>query len=80
MPRTESPRAPLVYLGRISYGMYLYHWPIQGVLHRWSDGWPLLVLTIAATVACASIPYHTIEARFRYPKPKPLLGPTDQLA
>jgi len=63
---------PIAYLGRISYGIYLWHWP----LYVWADrGWinlggiggleRALVLTIV-TIALASLSYHAIEKPIRY--------------
>ena len=53
--------APLAFFGRISYGVYLYHWPI--FLWLTEDrtglaGWPLLGLRVAVTLpmAIASVP------------------------
>jgi peptidoglycan/LPS O-acetylase OafA/YrhL len=66
--RIEVPflsRQPLVYLGRISYGMYLYHWPIAWALRNVSEGLPNLLLIVACTIAAASVSFHTVEAWFR---------------
>lgn len=64
-------REPLVYLGRISYGIYLYHWPVLGVLHRYLDGAPHLIAGIVVSVALAALSFHTIEAVFRVRTPMP---------
>ncbi|HWJ63467.1 MAG TPA: acyltransferase family protein [Acidimicrobiales bacterium] len=55
-------------LGRISYGVYLYHWPIFLVLdHERTglDGWVLTAVRIAATVAVAAASYHYVEEPIR---------------
>jgi hypothetical protein len=63
----------VAYLGRLSYGMYLWHWPLQ-VWTRPNGWWDLSrlgapartsILT-ALTVALASISYHLIETPVRY--------------
>lgn len=51
---------PLVYLGRISYGLYLYHWPIHlwltmPALPRWAAG--TIQLGLALVVATVSFRY-----------------------
>lgn len=51
-----------VYLGRISYGIYLWHFPVLLVLIKLGQaGWPLLALTFITTILIASASYFTIE-------------------
>jgi peptidoglycan/LPS O-acetylase OafA/YrhL len=73
-------RRPLRLLGQISYGAYLYHWPIYLVLdaERTGIGHPgrLFAVRVAATVAVAAASYALIESpvRFRLPVPRPRLA------
>jgi peptidoglycan/LPS O-acetylase OafA/YrhL len=54
-----------VWLGRRSYGVYLYHWPIF-VLTRTEPGGPLLDLArLAATFAVAEVSYRCWEMPIR---------------
>ena len=68
--------APLTYLGRISYGLYLYHWPVYMLLtgNRLSrllpgvtniEGVPLLFCHLLITGVLASISFHVIERPFQ---------------
>jgi peptidoglycan/LPS O-acetylase OafA/YrhL len=60
--------SPLGYIGRISYGLYLYHWPIFLMLdnaHTGLLGWRLLVVRLAATGAVAVASYHLVEEPIR---------------
>ncbi len=59
---------PLAFVGRISYGLYLYHWPVFVLLdeHRTSmTGLPLVLLRLAVTVAIALGSYFAIELPVR---------------
>jgi peptidoglycan/LPS O-acetylase OafA/YrhL len=57
------------YLGRISYSIYLIHWPIL-VLLRWQlDELDMVAsaAALSATIALAALQYRLVEQRFRYP-------------
>ena len=59
---------PLGYLGRISYGVYLWYWPVLLVMtgSRLEMGaWPLFLCRSAVTVALAAGSYHLVEAPIR---------------
>jgi hypothetical protein len=58
---------PLGHLGRISYGVYLWHWPTFVVLDSRTtiDGWPLLVAKLAVTLAISELSFHLLELPIR---------------
>ncbi len=60
--------APLRYLGRISYGMYLWHWPlflyIDGA-RTGLTGYPLFGVRALATVAVATASFYLVERPVR---------------
>lgn len=59
---------PIRYVGRISYGLYLYHWPIFQTLSGQRTGLhgsPLLALRLVVTFIAASLSFHLIEERVR---------------
>lgn len=54
--------APLVMIGKLSYGIYLWHYPIM-LWMRWEGltGWVPLVIGGGSAILCAAISYHTVE-------------------
>jgi peptidoglycan/LPS O-acetylase OafA/YrhL len=60
--------APIVALGRISYGVYLYHWPIFLWLTPERTGWssgPLLAVRLGLTLGVAILSFHLLEEPIR---------------
>jgi peptidoglycan/LPS O-acetylase OafA/YrhL len=66
--RTALSARPLVWVGRISYGLYLLHWPVFVVLdgeRTGLRGWPLHVLRLAVTFVLAIVSYRLLEHPIR---------------
>lgn len=57
----------LVYLGKVSYSLYLWHWPVY-VLFRWTIGLENMLEIVSAlllTIAVATLSYHFVETPIR---------------
>ncbi len=56
----------LVYLGRISYGLYVFHLPVILAIAWWAPGraWLRLPLVAGLTLACAAGSYRYLESPF----------------
>ena len=65
---------PMVWLGDLSYGIYLWHFPVQNAMRLlWPDAWNTpassllaLALSTAVTLAFAALSYYAVE--------RPLMG------
>ena len=63
---------PMVFVGLISYSLYLVHWPII-VFARYSllrdlEGWEIAAFA-SASVVLAYVSYRFVETPFRHPRP-----------
>ncbi|MCL4435073.1 MAG: acyltransferase [Actinobacteria bacterium] len=59
---------PLRYLGKISYGMYLWHWPLIIFLDHARTGllgWNLVGVRVGSTVAMATLSFYLLERPIR---------------
>jgi len=59
---------PVVWVGTISYGLYLWHWPFYVVLtssRTGLDGTALLAVRIAVTVVAATMSFYLVERPVR---------------
>lgn len=63
LPRRVLASGPLRWLGRISYGIFLWHLPLVIWLYAHGVHNPalLLVLTVSWTIACAAASYYLVE-------------------
>jgi peptidoglycan/LPS O-acetylase OafA/YrhL len=62
---------PLCALGLISYGVYLYHWPLDVVLNETRvhlHGWPLFGVQTVVTLVVAFVSYKVVEQPVRHGK------------
>lgn len=59
---------PLRWLGRISYGIYLWHWPVFAAVTERSTGWGFAAVTtvrLALTVGLSVASFHLVETPLR---------------
>ena len=60
--------APIVWIGKISYGLYLWHWPVYVILspaRMGMSGIALLLVRFAVTFAIATASYYLVEMPVR---------------
>ncbi len=60
--------SPCVFLGKISYSLYLWHWPIivfTSFVRGQAAGWPALVSGIVLPVVLAIVSWRYVEQPFR---------------
>ncbi len=69
LARLLSGRTP-VYLGKVSYGTYLWHWPVILVLEQFLTVRPLVLALLAAVLstAMAALSYELLELPIRAAK------------
>jgi peptidoglycan/LPS O-acetylase OafA/YrhL len=71
--------APLVGLGRISYGMYLWHLPLAVALTGVRPPWQVAGWTVAISIAIAALVWNLVERPIlsrAKPQPRPRTRPT----
>ena len=64
--------APIAYVGRLSYPLYLWHWPVFTLL-RHTIGFDTnshRIGGVAVTISLAAATYHLLESRARHWKPR----------
>ncbi len=62
---------PLHFIGTISYGIYLWHWPVIVYLNGTRTGlstWPLNLLRVAVTLLVSTASYYLVERPVRLAK------------
>ncbi|RRV17550.1 acyltransferase family protein [Pseudomonas saudiphocaensis] len=71
---------PMVWLGELSYSLYLWHWPVLALLRYYTGeqvlDMPFSLLFITLTLVLASLSYYMLEAplRARHARYKQILG------
>ncbi len=59
---------PVRYVGAISYGLYLWHWPVFVLVDNARtglEGWPLFALRAGVSGAVAALSFHLLEMPIR---------------
>lgn len=56
----------LVWLGRVSYSLYLWHWPVAVLLEPLLGGWASTALVVAVSLALAAASTYLIEDPVRF--------------
>jgi peptidoglycan/LPS O-acetylase OafA/YrhL len=55
---------PVAYVGKVSYGMYLWHFPLLGFFTSKLSMAPCILSTLAMSLALASVSFWTVESWF----------------
>lgn len=80
--RRALASAPTVWIGKRSYSLYLWHWPVY-VLMRWTSGLdtvPLVLVALAATFLMATLSYRFVEQPLRHSAPVERLPTSTRIA
>lgn len=80
VPRLLST-SPMVFVGKVSYSLYLWHWPVFVYFHHYANGQPMspveAVLLIALSFVLAVLSWRYVEQPLRkasWPRPKVFVG------
>jgi peptidoglycan/LPS O-acetylase OafA/YrhL len=57
---------PLVEIGKRSYGLYLWSWPVSVVCEAYAGEWAPFVLAMAITVVLSELSYRFVETPIRH--------------
>ena len=60
--------SPIRWVGRISYGLYLWHWPVIVFVTAGSTGlpgWAVDIVRLTLITACATVSYYVVELPIR---------------
>ena len=69
----------VTYLANISYGMYLFHWPLYTIFSQVTNNWLAVILTVMLSMIFSTLSYYVIEP-YLAGKPVKLLGVTLAIA
>jgi len=68
--------APAVFLGKLSYGIYLWHFPISLITRDSLPYWQSVAVCLIGATLCAWLSWHTVEAWGRQAKERVPAGST----
>jgi peptidoglycan/LPS O-acetylase OafA/YrhL len=74
--RTVLASKPLVWVGLISYPLYLWHWPVLSLLRIIRGSWPhppTAAMGVAVAFGLATLTYHVVEKPIRFGKRGPAI-------
>ena len=58
---------PLVWIGRVSYGLYLWHWPVRVFIYQKNiipASTAQLVIAVALSLLLTTLSYYFVEKKF----------------